>query len=305
VLKVNLIPLKTLSITKVFCWNNLYNYNLTRLLSQFIFFPVLFQTYSILNKGVRNQLSDLIRDFSAVDNEKSGELRYGDLNQSLQLDTLNKLLPSHLKPLPNALSMRLFMLYLSLLGSAGDPDLQVNPQFKVFFIWDKQDFPCFNAIKLHQRWVHSYTLIYNLFYNQTAFLIFSHKILQKEAYSVSWAPSSQTYSLFKYSLPYFSVEGHPSGAWTETGFAKLIDGGLELAFVSDLRYHYRTAMFLKKQSVYTIGLAPYNLDPWALRYPIIVGADTLITQYFFIKLLFFVRQEAGLSYFHRLSIYQS
>ena len=81
---------------------------------------------------------------------------------------------------------------------------------------------------------------------------------------------------------------------------KLIEEGLESAFVSDLRYHYRSAMFLKKQSVYTLGLTPYSSDPWLLHYPIPVASDTLLTQYFFIKLLFFIRAKSHTSYFNKL-----
>lgn len=134
---------------------------------------------------VRNQLFGLIRGVEIVD-RVSADLGYGNLSKALRLEPLGTSLPAHTKSTLNVLNARLFVLYLTLLGSAGDAeDLIIHPHFKVFFLWDRQHFPCFNAIKLRQRWIHSYTLMYNIFYNQTAFLIFSHKALQKEAYSVS------------------------------------------------------------------------------------------------------------------------
>lgn len=224
------------------------------------------------------------------------------LNNELINEASTSLVSPRLRTINTKTNTKLFFLYLAFANGVGDPITHINSNFKPFFLGTltKHTAPYINVNKLMHMWIHTHTLLANLFYNQTIFLTFSNKILQKEAYSVNWVNDTKTYSLFKYSIPLFFLKNHPFGLETNLAFNRLADLGLECAFISDFRYHYRTVAFLKKYQIYTLGIVPYNLNPWTLHYPIPVSVNSIFTQYFFIKILFYLQNEAKTQYFNNL-----
>lgn len=225
------------------------------------------------------------------------KLNYELISESNPIVTSPKLIPTKSK-----LNTRLFILYLASANGVSSVVTHIHGHFKSLFygVHSKHTYPYINVNKLFHRWIHTHTLLYNLFYNQTPILVFSSKVLQKEAYAVNWSGNTQTYNLFKYSIPYFFLKNHPFGLETNLAFSRLSDLDLECVFITDLRYHYRSVDFLKKHGIYTFGLVPYNTTPWSLHYPIPVTVSTIFIQYFFIKLLFYIRNTALVEYYKQL-----
>lgn len=287
-----------------FYWSSLYKHFFTLILNSFIF----------TTKYYRNLLtSKLTYSFTSQDSSRSNLLhsntnnrlwqtRLTKLNIELIDDSYPTVFSARIKIGNEKLNTKLFLLYLSYSNGLGGVITHLNRNYKVFFLGllNKQTYPYLNVTKLFQMWTQTHLLIYNLFFNQTQVLVFSTKILQKEAYAFNWLDDSKTYSLFKYSIPFFFLKNPSYGLETDIGFSKLSTLGLETSFITDVRYHYRTVNFLKKYDVYTIGLVPYNMSPWTLHYPIPVSVNNIFVQYFFIKYLFFLKNETHIHYYNTL-----
>ena len=284
-----------------FYWSFLYAHLFITVIKSFINTPkwyknLYFTTFSKLTKHQPKQ-------FRPHPTKPLWESQLIKLNYDLIKESSEVLNTPHFKPICNRTNTKLFFLYLSFANGLGEAITHINSNFKPFFLGllSKHTSPYLNVTKLLHMWLHTHTLLYNLFYNQTIFLTFSNKTLQKEAYAVNWYQDTKTYSLFRYSIPLFFLKNHPFGLETNLAFNRLSDLGLECAFVTDFRYHYRTVAFLKKYHIYTLGLVPYNLNPWTLHYPIPVAVNSIFTQYFFLKLLFYIQNEARLNYYNTLT----
>ena len=287
------------SININFYWLFLYNYLFLKTLNSFIYTPQSFRRLLIcqnqlkLNKSLSYKPNGDVNLWST----QVTKLNYELIDEDCPVLTTPKLLPISMK-----LNTKLFILYLSTSNGVSSTVTHIHGHFRSLFLGsqNKHGYPYINVSKLLHRWIHTHTLLYNLFYNQTPIIVFSSKVLQKEAYAVNWDGNSTTYNLFKYSIPCFFLKNHPFGLETNIAFSRLADFDLECVFITDLRYHYRSVAFLKKHGMYTIGLVPYNTSPWSLHYPIPVAVSTIFIQYFFIKLLFYLRNSAFFDYYKQL-----
>lgn len=300
ILKLNLLK-NTWNQNIHFYWSFLYTHLLLTIVKSFINVPHFYKTlyFTSFSKLTKSQPKHL-RPFATKPLWESQLIK---LNYDLIKESSEIISKPHLQLINNKTNNKLFFLYLSFANGLGEAITHINSNFKPFFLGllSKHNSPYVNVNKLLHMWLHTHTLLYNLFYNQTVFLTFSNKTLQKEAYAVNWYHDTKTYSLFRYSIPLFFLKNHPFGLETNLAFNRLADLGLECTFVTDFRYHYRTVAFLKKYHVYTIGLVPYNLNPWTLHYPIPVAVNSIFTQYFFLKLLFYIQNEARSNYYNTLS----
>jgi hypothetical protein len=196
----------------------------------------------------------------------------------------------------------LFMFYLNFANTMGDLSYAIHAAHRSLFITPMGTWhaPYLNISKVHQKWTHSHSFIFNLFFSQSPILIFANKSLKNEVYAANWSYRIMNYELFKYMVPFFYFKDNPYGNDISLVYSKLSSIGVDSVFVADVKFHKRTLFFLKKWGVYTIGLAPYNIDPWVLHYSIPVAASTLFTQYFFTKLMIYMRQEANIHYYNQL-----
>ena len=287
-----------------FYWSSLYRYFFNLILQSFIFTTHYYRSFltTKLFHCFTVQGLNRLNTLCSNTNSRLWQTRFTKLNLELINDPHPTLQSTRIKPVNDKLNTKLFLLYLSYANGLGSVITHLNSNYKVFFLGllSKQAYPYLNVTKLFQTWTQTHLLLYNLFFNQTQVLIFSTKILQKEAYAFNWVGDAKTYSLFKYSIPFFFLKNPSYGLETDIGFSKLSTLGLETSFITDVRYHYRTVNFLKKYDVYTIGLVPYNTSPWTLHYPIPVSVNNIFVQYFFIKYLFFLKNETHIHYYNTL-----
>ena len=169
----------------------------------------------------------------------------------------------------------------------------------LFFITGvgKYGAPYVDPLKLVQRWNHTYNLLYNLFYNQSQFMVFSNKTLKTESCAFNWGVEFVHTPFFRFSAPFFWLKNNSYGGDMLTLYHKVSDRGLEAGFVTDTRYHQRTIFFLRRCGIYTMGPVAYTANPWLLHYPVPVASSTLFTQYFFIKFVIYMKRIASYKYF--------
>ena len=132
------------------------------------------------------------------------------------------------------------------------------------------------------------------------FFLFSNKIFKNEVLSFNWSLNLLDYKLFKYSNPYFYLKDNNFGISSSIIFKRFEKNGLNIAFILDLKQHEKNVTFLKKINLYTIGLVPYNMNPWLVSYSFPVSNNNIFIQYFFIKTLLFFKQKVYLQLYNEL-----
>ena len=91
--------------------------------------------------------------------------------------------------------------------------------------------------------------------------MFCPKTFKKEALSFNWSSELLEHTLFKQAAPHFVMKDVSYGEHSTEAFISLRDSGLDVAFLTDIKYHQRTLFYLKTNKIYTISLIPYNMSP--------------------------------------------
>lgn len=205
------------------------------------------------------------------------------------------------KPTPTVdtqLVWRIFINFYQIFFNQYQPYFKVHSLFKPFFLFNlKGTTVCINYLKLYKRWVVTYNLILNLFVKQINPLVFTTKVFRKEATAFNWSNYIWDYTFFKTTAPYFFLQDTVYGNTTNTTFSLLAEHHHLLSVVTNSTYHEKNLKFLKKFNAYTIGLVPVNSSPWLLSYPILIGTNELVTEYYFLTLLSFLKQYSQLLQF--------
>jgi len=162
--------------------------------------------------------------------------------------------------------------------------------------------PLINIDMLFTKWKNSYNFLLNIFFNKLNIFLFSNKIFKNEVISFNWSLNLLDYKLFKHSTPYFYMRDTKFGVSSTTIFKRFEKNGLNAAFVLDLKQHEKNVTFLKTINMYTIGLVPYNMNPWLVSYSFPVATNNIFIQYFFIKTLLFFKQKVYLQLYNDLKV---
>jgi hypothetical protein len=187
----------------------------------------------------------------------------------------------------------LFLLYFQQTTNHSSSFFKPHTYFKQFFIisnFDKS--PVLNVSKFYSKWTNTYNLLTNLFFLKTSLLIFSNKIFKNETISFNWSRNLLSYNLFKYSSPIFFLKDTKYGVTSTLIFKRLEQKKLNVSFLTDIKYHEKNLYYLKRFHIYTIGLVPYNLNPWVVSYSIPTSLNSLWNQYFFINFLSLLSQSS-------------
>lgn len=181
------------------------------------------------------------------------------------------------------------------------PDFAPHPHFRPFFIFDRGKKPLYlNYKKTYSRWVNTYNLLLNLFLKQLKPLMFMTKSFRSEVRAFNWSATTWDYTFFKRVTPYFCLQETQHGHVTNYIFNELIKNNSLFSIITDIKYHEKNTHFLKRFGGYTIGVTPLNTSPWLVSYPIIVGAGTVLVEYFFLSLISFIRQYAEVIHYNEL-----
>ena len=185
----------------------------------------------------------------------------------------------------------LFLLYLQHTTLNATQFFTPHSNFQTLFIFSANKTTCYlNIAKMTTRWTHLSTLLINLFFVNTTISLFTTRTLKNEALSFNWSSNVFNYTLFRYSSPIFFLKDTTFGIHSTLIFKKFQQRGLNTVFLTDLKYHEKNLYYFKRFNMTTIGLVPYNLNPWLVTYAIPTSSNSLFIQYFFIKLLLYFKQ---------------
>ena len=173
---------------------------------------------------------------------------------------------------------------------------KINRNFRLMFMFYSSSKPFNSAVsarRYYDRWVDSYNLIFNLSYSDAQVQAFSNKLFLEEVLVFNWHQSYSDYKLFKYTQQFFAFRDLPHGAYIHSVVLTILMQKLDYALLVDLKTHRKLIGYLRKYSLYTIGLVPSNQEPWQVSYPIPMFSDSNATQYYFLRWMFFVMSQAS------------
>ena len=185
----------------------------------------------------------------------------------------------------------LFLMYFQFMDNRRTNFFSPHANFKNMFLFDSTKTTVFfNYSRLYMRWTHTYNLLINIFFRELTPVLFATKMFRKEVTAFNWSLDVLDQGLFKHSSPYFFLKDCNYGDQGRYVFSELERAGLNVSFVTDIKYHEKNVYFLKRFNSYTIGIVPFNMNPWLVSYCIPIATNNIIIEFFFFKLISFIRQ---------------
>jgi hypothetical protein len=111
----------------------------------------------------------------------------------------------------------------------------------------------------------------------------------EEVLVFNWEARIGTYKLFKFLHSFTYFVDLPHGSFTHSAFKLLKRVNLDFTLITDVKYHAKILTYFTRYNIFTIGLIPLNYNPWEVSYPIPVHTDSLLTQFSFIHIIFYLR----------------
>jgi hypothetical protein len=195
-------------------------------------------------------------------------------------------------------SSELWQLFLQAWGTfrpKGSAIYSAHRDFRLLFVGStflKKNGTLLSAGHYFARWVDSYNLLFNLFYSDASVQLMSNKLFIEESMIFNWHFSSKNYKLFKYIQPTFIFKDLTHGSSIHTSMVALFIQNLDLSIFVDIKNHQKLLVYLNKSSLYSIGLIPAHSSPWAVSYPIPSFADGALMQFYFIRWIFYIKNQS-------------
>ena len=178
-----------------------------------------------------------------------------------------------------------------------------NRDFRLFFLAGSPE-RSFSAVISSQRyflrWVDSYNFLFNLFYVESNSQLLTNKVFIEESLSFNWHLSYKNYKLFRLVQPFFMFKDAAHGASIHKSVFLTFLQKLDFTILVDIKSHEKLLQYLQRYGMFIISLVPINYSPWKVSYPIPTFSDSAISQYYFLRWLFFIKGSADSARFTRL-----
>lgn len=207
------------------------------------------------------------------------------LKSRLKTSSISTKLPSRI--------IQIFYATFHFTNSSQSRDFNPHPAFRLLFVKGIKGNPSIMSLDYYfKRWKHTYLLFYNLFFAHNALPTFGSRVFKTEILALNWSFNLLTYKLFKYAAPFFIFEDESYGFSPLLILRKWRRSTINYLFLLELKIFKKFQHFFKRLSFVIIGLVPMNLNPWLVSYPIPAFSDSRFIQYYFLKLITFIRQNA-------------
>jgi len=171
---------------------------------------------------------------------------------------------------------------------------KTHAAFRLMFISFQYGSPTLiNLNGRFRRWRHTYLFLFNLFYATGRLPTFGSKVFKTEILALNYSFNLLNYTAFKYASPFFTFTDEAYGASPSLILRKWQKQNTNFAFMLELKIFKKLQHFLKTLGTFVIGLVPLSANPWLVSFPIPAFSDTKLIQYYFLKLITFIRQDAS------------
>ena len=149
-----------------------------------------------------------------------------------------------------------------------------------------------SARKYFARWVDAYDLLLNIFYPDASIQMMSNRLFIEESLVFNWQYSSRNHKIFKYTQQYFMPKDFTHAGFVRSAVFSIFLQNIDLGIIVDTNNHKILRGHLRRYGLYVVGLVPINYSPWKVSYLIPTFSDSQLSQFSFIKWLFFIRGRA-------------
>ena len=287
----------TVSFTKI----KFYNLIIKTLLSQNLILTTLFQ--SLLLKYMSNLTQINNKSFSkfsqSINFYQSSHTWFTKSLKTPSTKLLNVTTKNHLLPkAENLENLRLYQIFSSLAFSKPFLYSKIHSVYRLLFnTINPNELVYVDAGKAFSQWSSTQSLLVNLFYYNIRVVSFTGKLLIDEVLSLNWkltTPHLFSHSNFDKSIFFSPADTGPIYSWN---YLRLSKFKIENAFIFDLGFHKRTVFFLRRRKFFTFSIVAATQSPWLVDHPIPVLSSTLLTQYYFLKLVTYAFSRGQNLYF--------
>jgi hypothetical protein len=173
--------------------------------------------------------------------------------------------------------------------------------FKLFFnCYTYEDVIMLNMKKFFSRWENTLSLIFLVVHNNCTMLLCGNRLFWNETLLFNWLffkKSFTTDTFFMQSLMFPTKKSKIISAPTKE---RLQSFSPEVAMILDLRNYKPITPFLNSYFTFSIALTPLSANPHLVNYPIPIAENSLLVQFFFLKLLLFITSLAKLNRYQSL-----
>lgn len=203
-------------------------------------------------------------------------------------------------------SKQFFYDYLKLNFFIPYQKLTPHASYNIYYIYNNATNAGFiNLKRFFQVWVIFITFLENIFYYNIKLLYFFSPYFRTECLALNYSVSALFANSWRYSkLFYFFVNNTISREFTHFLFFLKLKS-LHFTMFVDIFYHKTTLHFFSLNNFVTIGPVPITTNLYTLNIAIPIASNTLISNLFFIRLIFKLKQlNERYIYFFKKSLWK-
>nr|QCU82637.1 ribosomal protein S2 [Pseudourostyla cristata] len=161
-----------------------------------------------------------------------------------------------------------------------------NSNYKLLYTYQINKHIYVNANKHFIYWMNAFLFIYNIFYYNINFLMFSSKIFKKETLSFNWINYNFSIDMWLKTFLFFTLKTNKFDIKTNFFYKNLKQYRIGTLIISDCLYHFKNLHYFNKYKFFLIGLVTTRINPWLVSYPIPIFINSYFSQFFFFRILF-------------------
>lgn len=254
----------------------------------FLYKNIFWQNFNILSKPyffktINKKLILLVegsRFFSQAKFPKYNQLNF------------NRLIHKNINFYPNILTL-IFPIITMSFGIKIHENRILKDYLLTTFMFSRKTAHILNMKKFLNRWINGYFFLMNVFFYNWNFLTLGIIEFKKETLGLNWYFSNINLILWRYSFPFFIFKLNHYSPDVQYFFHRLNKLGANIAFVMDLRFHYRNLLYLKRTNFFTVGLIDYTTKPWMVHFGLIVPkSNYFFVSFFYMLIIYFQKYTA-------------
>ena len=202
----------------------------------------------------------------------------------------------------NSTMLKNFSSFLLINSEVTQSNLMPNASSQAFYFSNsKGGSKILNISKLFKKWLDFYNLMFNVFYYKIKILNFAPASHKKEAISLSWEDFTQSEKLWRYTKPFLFNKPNTINDEGDFTFYKLRLKGWAFSIISDISYHSKTLIYLRRAGFFTVTSLPSIYDGSLVDFFLPSNADTSLTLSYFLRTVMGIKNDANYEYVSFLS----
>ena len=203
----------------------------------------------------------------------------------------------------NSIMLKNFISFLLINSETTQSNLVPNASSQAFYFSNsKGGSKILNISKLFKKWLDFYNLMFNVFYYKIKILNFAPASHKKEAISLSWEDFTQSEKLWRYTKPFLFNKPNTINDEGDFTFYKLRLKGWAFSIISDMSYHSKTLIYLRRAGFFTLTSLPSIYDGSLVDFFLPSNADTSLTLSYFLRTVMRIKNDATYEYISFLSL---